>query len=322
MSYSENKYKDFDIEDWVTDDDFIAYAHGEAFPVFEELKKDPILAGKMEEARKVILNLSNFKSEVDDQKIDEIFNRINHSIDQSINDSKPKTKISSMRWVGIAAAVITLFVVAFPFIFQGESNHITTIAQQEEFKLPDSSQVRLNSVSSIKYNQRSWNKDRYLVLKGEAFFNVKKGSKFVVKSPQGVVSVLGTQFNVSDRLDVFEVECLEGKVQVSLNIGDSYILNKGDKFIRKGKQKPVLEKNVVKEIDWLNKFVNFDNQELSYVFDEISRHFEVKFENIDSLKKEKYSGFFTTTSLDSAIYQIFWPMGIDYEIKGKKVVVK
>ncbi|GLR19788.1 FecR family protein [Portibacter lacus] len=323
MSYSDNKYDNYAIEDWVIDDDFISYVNGEHdSTLIDSLKLDPKHSENIQESTKIIQNLSADTITIEDQKLDGIFNRINETIDSTAEEPKAKTKIKSMRWVGVAAAIVTLFVIAFPFIFKSENSHVTTIAEQDSFKLPDSSVVELNSVSTLKYNERSWEKSRFLVLEGEAFFKVKKGSKFTVKSPQGVVSVLGTQFNITDRIGFYEVECLEGKVQVSIKLQDSYILNKGDRFILKDNQEPVIEKNVVKKIDWLDKFVNFDNQNLSYVLDEVGRHFDVKFENVDALLDKKYTGFFTTVSIDSAMQQIFWPMDVNYEIKGKKVIVK
>ena len=49
---------------------------------------------------------------------------------------------------------------------------------------------------------------------GEGFFSVQKGSRFKVVSQQGIVEVLGTQFNILSRKGTYEVACVEGKVKV------------------------------------------------------------------------------------------------------------
>ena len=227
-----------------------------------------------------------------------------------------------MKWVGIAAAAVAAVIIFLPLFMASESNHLTTIAQQSDFKLPDSSLVQLNSVSSIKYNSKSWKKHRYLLLEGEAFFDVKEGSKFIVKSNQGIVSVIGTKFNIRDREGFYEVECTQGSVRVALQSGGSFDLEKGDRLSKIDGKEPILQKGVVRKIDWLNDYIEIEDQKMKHVLDEVSRHFNIKFSNIDSIADERYTGFFTTESLDSAVHQILWPMGVEYEMKDKKVIIK
>ena len=62
--------------------------------------------------------------------------------------------------------------------------------------------------------------------------------------------------------------------------------------------------------------------DLGFVFDELGRYYEVDFVNAKEIRAKRYEGFFTTRSLDSAVYQILWPLGINYSIEGKKVIIK
>ncbi|MEL7588082.1 MAG: FecR domain-containing protein [Prolixibacteraceae bacterium] len=65
-----------------------------------------------------------------------------------------------------------------------------------QFELPDGSMVWLNSGSSLTYSG-NFSNQRNVELQGEAFFDVVKAkSPFVVSTPYGNVSVLGTAFNV------------------------------------------------------------------------------------------------------------------------------
>ncbi|WP_235298616.1 FecR family protein [Portibacter marinus] len=312
-------YSDYNIEDWITDEAFIAYVNGEHSEDIDRLKNDSKHAENIRQATKIVQNLERTQIKVNPLVIEEIYDKINHSIDMV---ERPETRIVNMKWVGIAAAAVIVLLIAFPFFMASESNHITTIAEKSTFKLPDSSLVRLNSVSSIRYNQKSWKKHRYLVLEGEAFFDVEEGSKFMVKSTQGIVTVMGTQFNIRDRIGFYEVECVEGKVRVALQEGGSFELEKGDRLTKVNEQEADVKRNAVKEIDWLNDYIEVEDQKLSLVLEEVGRHFKVKFSNIDSLSDKKYTGFFSTNSLDSAVHQIFWPMEVDYEINENKVVIK
>ena len=91
--------------------------------------------------------------------------------------------------------------------------HFETTAEFAEagtkntFLLPDNSQVTLNSGSEIEYKKANWENDRSLELNGEAYFKVAKGKIFEVNTPLGKVTVLGTQFNVKQWGNRFEVTC-------------------------------------------------------------------------------------------------------------------
>ncbi|GEM_PF-491047 len=320
-------YSDYKIEDWVTDDDFIAYVNGVPSDDMDRLKKHPAHSENIQKASELILGLTSTRPALSSEKLEGLFNRINQSIDEkeavqaSPNASKPR--VINLKWFGIAAAVAAAIILAFPYFTSSEVIHNTSIAERNHIKLPDNSIVQLNSVSSLTYDAKKWTSGRSLILEGEAYFDVETGSKFSVESPQGVVTVLGTQFNVRDRAGVYEVECLEGRVEVQVqNGGGRYILEAGDRFNVSAERKALLEQDVVQKVDWLANYVEFRDQKIGLVLEELSRHYEVNFENLDSISNERYTGFFSTTSLDSAMQQIFWPLGAEFEIDGDKVIIK
>ena len=71
--------------------------------------------------------------------------------------------------------------------------------------------------TTLKYASNKWDKKRRVRLEGEAFFKVAKGSTFTVDTKTGSVKVLGTQFNVKNRIGFFEVVCYEGLVGVTVS---------------------------------------------------------------------------------------------------------
>lgn len=322
------KYLKYQVEDWVTDDDFIHFIHeggDEMGSILNDISMDPKMASYINEAKKLILGLDQTSVLIEDSKLDDIFNRINATIDKNQNlkfteSKRPALKIAIWT-IGIAAS-ITLLLMFNPFSNAGNQIISTQIAEHQTIALPDESLVELNNVSTLSFDSKNWNKKRNVRLNGEAFFKVAKGSKFIVQSPQGKVSVLGTQFNIYDRDGYYEVECLEGKVQVDLKDGTTYVLLAGDKLSSKQGTPVNLEKKKVEKIDWLNNYVDIKEMPLSKVLEEVSRYYDVEFENVETIKLKPYTGFFTTKSLDSAIYQILWPLDISYIIEENKVIIK
>ncbi len=76
----------------------------------------------------------------------------------------------------------------------------TTKGAEYSVVLADGTKVWLNAESELRYPDVFEGKKREVYLKGEAYFEVAKNkdSKFVIHSSGGDITVLGTQFNVSD----------------------------------------------------------------------------------------------------------------------------
>src|SRR5690606_33990185 len=130
----------------------------------------------------------------------------------------------------LAAAIALLIVGSYFYLDNMGESVATGFAERSELRLPDSSEVFLNADSRISYNEKKWDRNREVVLDGEAFFKVAKGERFTVSTVHGPVSVLGTHFNVEAREDYFEVSCFEGLVRVTHNNGE-IDLSAGSSFL-------------------------------------------------------------------------------------------
>ena len=153
---------------------------------------------------------------------------------------------------------------------------------------------------------------------GEAFFDVAKGSKFNVITSEGVVSVLGTQFNVKQRGNYFEVKCFEGVVKVvsrsfteELRGGDNFRLENGESS---------LGKNPYKHPQWTKNVSSFDRVSLSEVFAELERQYDinVKIENLGS--DDLFTGGFVHDNLENALRSITEPLDLTYAIDSSDQV--
>jgi hypothetical protein len=96
-----------------------------------------------------------------------------------------------------------------------------TSTKAQEITLEDGSQVTLKQNSSISYPRHFGEKTRSVLLKGEAYFNVKKdhNKPFIVHTGELVTEVLGTSFTIkSDKNEsVIEVSVQTGRVSVYEN---------------------------------------------------------------------------------------------------------
>lgn len=139
--------------------------------------------------------------------------------DLLIQKRKSKADFSWKSLYMAAACVLILLGSVITFNYLSSQAEMITITYTEGLEenihlLPDGSKVCLNKNTSITYNPTKWNSLREIKLDGEAYFDVKKGQKFSVVSKNGCVEVLGTTFNVLNRVNIFEVTCYSGKVAV------------------------------------------------------------------------------------------------------------
>lgn len=226
-----------------------------------------------------------------------------------------KPKIRTLPILLKIAAVLTLLAASYVFINSLPTTAHTQIAQTKTFALPDSSEVVLNENSKISYKENTWQEARELSLEGEAYFKVAKGETFKVQSSQGVVTVLGTQFNVQDRGASFTVHCYEGIVSVqynnksiSLPAGNSVIIENGTS---------TKSTVFVNKPEWLGNESAYDNVRITDVLNELETNYgiTVTTQNIDVTLR--FTGSYTHTDLEAALQTITLPLGLTYAINNK-----
>lgn len=232
--------------------------------------------------------------------------------------SKPKVIPLYKKWWPTSAAASILICCAAFFVYSLKPiSYTTTVAESLEFSLPDNSSVWLNSKSEISYN-KDWENSRDIELNGEAYFEVAKGKKFTVKTPQGSVSVLGTKFNVKQRDAFFEVHCFEGSVAVSYeNI--KTVLNPNDVFTSKKIKKQL--KNINKP-NWIRKQSVFYNSSLHEVIADISLHYNIQFKdykNIDNLSLKYTGSYHYSDDVQTVLDVLCKSLNLNYTIKNKLV---
>jgi len=238
---------------------------------------------------------------------------------------QPTNKVVQMNWMKPLLRVAAILIIALAVYFSPIYGDITTVktvaSNTTTIDLPDNSNVKLNADSSLKYSKRNWKNNREVNLVGEAYFKVEKGSQFDVVTWLGKVSVLGTQFNVKQRVNYFEVICYEGLVSVSykgkeikLPAGKSFKLVDG--AIVEGQTKDSAP-------SWAQKSISsFKSVPYSEVIKEFERQYNVVIEanNIDTL--QLFTGSFTNKDKELALKSITLPLQLKfYKKDNTKIIV-
>lgn len=228
-----------------------------------------------------------------------------------------KPSVFSIAWK--VAALFALLLAGYYYTTTLDTTVKTEIAQTHSFSLPDASEVVLNAGSKITYNKKNWDDSRELSLDGEAYFKVTKGNKFTVKTVEGNVSVLGTQFNVFARNGFFTIACYEGLVSVSFNDNEIKVPAGSKIQIENGK----LVTNEVSENAspaWLANESSFESAPINLVLKELERHYPIKVTVGKVVPEHRFSGTFTHTNLELALQAICGPLHLNYTINKNGTV--
>ncbi|MFV8366494.1 FecR family protein [Flavobacterium sp. XS1P27] len=238
------------------------------------------------------------------------------------NHSKNKTKVRTLNFKSfykVAAVLTVLLTSAYFLFFNTISSFETQIAQTKSVTLPDNSEVILNSASKLSFNEKKWADKRALSLEGEAFFKVQKGQTFTVNTEVGIVKVLGTQFNVKERKNYFEVNCYEGLVSVTFN-NETIKLTPGKTFrVINGTIENVADFNS-QNPSWIQQESSFNKIPLDQVIAELERQYNIKIkvEGVDTSKL--FTGSFTHTDKRIALQAVTIPLKLSYKIEGKTII--
>ena len=242
-------------------------------------------------------------------------------LESKLSENKNKQTIYFLKpFLSIAASVVIVLMVYFYFTNSTANNKVsyaTEGSQIKEYTLPDGSTALLNAKSSITFNAKNWGKNKIVTLDGEAFFKVKKGKRFVVKTSLGEVQVLGTQFNVCDRKNNFEVHCSEGSVKV-ISGDKSLILKPGETTTRKLGSLLGGKINSNASLCWMENKFCFEEEYLHNILDELGRRFNLTID-YSNTENKTYSGSFDAKTIEEALEFICEPLELKF-LKQKNVI--
>lgn len=193
--------------------------------------------------------------------------------------------------------------------------------------LSDGTVVWLNAASSLRFPVTFSNKERLVELKGEAYFEVKKGERPFRVSLQNSsqIEVKGTAFNVNAYHDeeMLKTTLIEGKINF-MNLGKTQALVPGQqiRLTYEQPEKPVVEDvDVEKEIAWKNDLFIFRGMDVRSIMREISRWYDIDVVYKGKISPETFSGIVSRKSNLSQVLKIMEEGGVRFEIEGRTIVV-
>lgn len=226
--------------------------------------------------------------------------------------------ISAAKWIGSRMDLVSV------------TNHT---GQPRTVLLPDSSVVMLNVDSRLEYHKKDRGKSREVSLTGEAFFDIRTNPNrpFVVNANDVLVTVPGTEFNVSNYSDDerAEVTVIEGYVVVS-GYGQE---GKSTRIPVRSNEKLVYHKAnhswIVNAVDtdidllWKKGIMHFDHAPLTRIIRDLERWYNVEITLDVSINQKTYfTGRFNNSNLENILDGICFSLNCTYELEGDKVIIR
>jgi len=244
----------------------------------------------------------------------EIWNEVFSDLEDA--ESTPKM-IRLPFWKYAAAAVVAMMIAGASFAYLYTVTETAVRGAHVAVTLPDGSNVNLNAESKLTYKPFLWFASRNVALNGEACFDVKPGSRFIVKSGQNQVKVLGTGFNVFARAEKYSVTCITGKVEVTANNKQTILTPNMQITLRNGKLEITETADAAQSIGWTqNKFV-FIGVPLTEVVKEIERQYDIRVVTASNMDYFYTGNFLKTKEPEAALEIIGKPFGISFTIKPR-----
>ncbi|MFY0713008.1 DUF4974 domain-containing protein [Seonamhaeicola sp. NFXS20] len=195
--------------------------------------------------------------------------------------------------------------------------------------LIDSTNVELNSNTTITFTNSVNTKERHIDLEGEAFFDVTHDEKrpFIVQSSDLKIQVLGTEFNVSNYKanGYTSTTLIDGSINVSNQQGESKIIKPGSqaKLLHNQGHLIVKKVNVQEAVSWTTNRMIFENETLENIIQKINAWYPEKFIlNDENIKKYRFTGTLKKqNNLTHFLQMLKYTQGISYQINNDEVTL-
>ncbi|HEX9827816.1 MAG TPA: FecR family protein [Flavobacteriaceae bacterium] len=290
----------------------------------KELSEQEIQGLKQSENLETIEKIAHYASQLETPKVDATNALQSFKAKHPAKNVTKVININFKSWLKVAAVLTIMLATSYFLFFNNQRSFVTEMAQTKTINLPDNSEVILNAQSKLTYNKKAWTDEktwtdhRDLELDGEAFFKVSKGQTFSVNTDAGIVRVLGTQFNVKERNNYFEVHCYEGLVSVTYK-NETIKLPKGHIFrVINGTIENFEDLNTLNP-SWIQQESSFNKVPLEQIIAELERQYDINIQAKGINTDQLFTGSFTHKDKNTALQSVTVPLKLSYKINGKNV---
>lgn len=158
--------------------------------------------------------------------------------------------------------------------------------------LSDGTKVWVNAASELSYKANFDKKERRVILKGEAYFEVAKDvhRPFIVETNHINIQAIGTAFNVNSYRANTRVSLTEGKLKVSNEEHEIYMNAGSETEIIEKKLKTFPLASKAEATAFKDGYFYFKNKDMQQILDEISRWYGIQVDCKIPLNNERYEG--------------------------------
>ena len=209
--------------------------------------------------------------------------------------------------------------------------HTLSVPRGGEYNLTlsDGTQVWLNSESELRFPTHFDKYNRIVYCKGEVYFDVSHNPQtpFVVRLTQGEITVLGTEFCISDyNPNKPQVTLVEGEVRFNTQNGDSVVLYPSQQLIYDAttNQLSIQKVDVYQYTEWKNNLFCFEDETLENIMATLSRWYNIEIDfKSDELKQRHFSGTIEKYAKIESFLELFETgTNIKFDIYGHKIIVR
>jgi len=207
---------------------------------------------------------------------------------------------------------------------------VTDFGEKSKITLTDGTTVWLNAGSSLRYGDNFNDRNREVILDGEAYFEVERkseGTPFSVKTANYNVVVKGTKFNVTSYQDDLSstITLLEGAVdivyegrKISVKPGESFNFNKENReFLRHEVQADQYK-------SWIKGKVEYDEITLNELAVRLSRKYNIRI-HLDDIPDKEVTfrvSLRNEETIDEVMYALSEIIPIQYERYDREIYIK
>jgi transmembrane sensor len=186
---------------------------------------------------------------------------------------------------------------------QGADEFVTGIAETATVGLRDGSIIRLAPSSRLTLSGTMDRRD--VTLKGRAYLAVShdEARPFRIRTDAGIVTVLGTRFDLQTDGEELRLVVLEGRVAVSTGARQvEVVAGEMARVLGGTLVPPVKIPDVLKVVDWVGNFLAFQSTPMGHAVREIEEVYGVRIEFADPAVAERtVTGWFADRSLDEVL---------------------
>jgi len=295
--------------------------------VEEWLSADPENRQRLLQIQVVLADTSEVKpAEIPTLDISDAFEKVKARKAQILAEKPLATRRSPFGlWLRIAAILVMGIAISVWFI-ANSNRQFEFVAENEGLvqKLKDGSTLTLSSASTLTFSPSS--SKREAQLKGTGYFEVAKDPErpFIVSTENAIVTVLGTQFSVAEKIDQTIVSVEEGIVRVAAGQTE-LTLTKGQtaSVNHQNGQLSMLEKQDTGEYRfWKTRALNFKATTLDKAVAVLNNAYETDIIlNGDALADCTITVSFENESLDNALSIIALTLNLEVKRDGDKIIL-